>query len=71
MSTKRRIVTALAVFTVAAGILTAAEANKPKKVAVLDKPVAQQANKPEPANPPVKVAPPAKKYLPVHSFGGY
>jgi hypothetical protein len=70
MSTKRRIFSAVAVFAVAAGILTAAEANKPKKVAVLDKPVAQQANPPE-QNPPPKPAPHAKKYLPVHSFGGY
>ena len=68
MSTKRRIFSALAVFTVAAGILTAAEANKPKKVAVLDKPVAQQTNPPEQAPPPKPRAP---KYLPQRTFGGY
>jgi len=72
MSIKRRILTAIAVFAVAAGILTAAEANKPKKVAVLDKPVAQEQSSPEQANPPPKVEKPhAKKYLPVHNFGGY
>ena len=71
MSTTRRILTALATFTVAAGLLAVAEAKKPTKVASLDEPVAQNAQAAKPQPKPEKPKPHAKKYLPVANFGDY
>ena len=68
----RRIITAFAVFAVAAGLLAVSEAKKPIKVAVV-RTQQNEANPPEnePAPPPRKEKPRAKRYLPVHSFGDY
>ena len=72
MSTTRRIVTAVVVFAVAAGLLAVADAKKPQKVALLDPPAATRTNEANPAPPaPKKEKPRAKKYLPVSSFGDY
>ena len=63
-----RILLALFVFLVAAASLALAEAKKPPKVAVLDKPAAQQQSS---GAARVKEKPRAKKYLPVADFGDY
>jgi len=66
----RRILSAFAVFAIAGGLLAIAEAKKPVKVAVLHQPkeVAEE-NAPPPEKE--KPKPRAKKFLPVHDFGGY
>jgi hypothetical protein len=71
MSTKRRILTALAVFAVAGSLLAVADAKKPPpKLAALDTPAQPNAPVRENAQP-VKEKPHANNYLPVHHFGGY